>query len=730
MTRETKVPSIPDIRDDNIKEVLAAIKATLQVREGLNGDPLDQSATLRDLLSLNLVSTDGDTEVEGGEKKLPVVSALPPLASGGYNPSVDYTTPAQPTGLLATGGFTNVYLEWGGAPYRNHSYTEIWRATEDNLGAAVLIGTTAANVYADPADANRTYYYWIRFVSEAAVIGPYNSTSGTPATTAINVADVLPDLEDFILDSQLVSALGTRITATETGINSLSEVVGSTARTVSTLSSVTERNQTSLQIQAIVSDGLSAQYTVKIDNNGHVSGFGLASTVVNGTPTSAFIVRADRFAIVGANDATDPLGTLNPTNVPFVVLTTPTVIGGITYPAGVWMKSAFIADATITNAKIQSLTADKITTGSLTAAVGITTGRISGGAAGYDSGTGFWLGNDGGTYKFYVGSSAQNMKWTGSALSVTGNINATSGTFRGITVYNDSNNVILSSSSGINTALLGLGSLAYQNNVTVAEVQGLGNLATQNNVFIGSTVRFPDGSFLNTGDFVNILSKIGSGNISTFIDGLAITSAYIGNAAISTAKIADLAVTNAKINDLSVSKLTAGSLSVGQYIQSSNYSSGGSGFRINADGSAEFGNITARGNITANSLTANTVNTENIVGAAVTTASSTTGGISAYEISLTVNVPSGASLVLLIGYAGDPYYYSGGEGSDGVQQPIGSLWLGMPFTGGATKYASSAGTVIFPIVSPSAGTRTYALSRDIAGSLYGGMSLSVLIIKR
>ena len=44
-------------------------------------------------------------------------------------------------------------------------------------------------------------------------------------------------------------------------------------------------------------DGLRGQYTVKIDNDGYVSGFGLASTPVNGAPFSEFLVRADRFAI-------------------------------------------------------------------------------------------------------------------------------------------------------------------------------------------------------------------------------------------------------------------------------------------------------------------------------------------------------------------------------------------------------------------------------------------------
>jgi hypothetical protein len=536
MTRETTVPAIPDVRDDNVKEVLSAIKATLEVREGHLGDPLDQLVTMRDLLALNV----GETGVAGARTNAGVVLPLGPILLppvDGYNPSTDFTTPAQPSGLRASGGFTNIYLEWDGAPYRNHGYTEIWRSQLDVLGSAVLIGTTVANVYADAANANTTYFYWIRFVSEANITGPYNSTSGTPATTAIDVTSALSAITNDIASSQLFVDLGTRIAATETGITTLQQITATSAQQVTTLSSVVGKNQSSIEIAAKVTDGLSAQYTVKIDVNGHVSGFGLASSSATGTPTSAFIVRADRFAITGANSTTDPLGTLNPTSVPFVVLTTPTVIGGVTYPAGVWMKSAFIADATITNAQIQNLTADKITTGSLTAAVGITTGYVYGGVSpggiyppGHSFfGTGFFLGQWGGVYQSFVGSPTKQILWDGTNLTVKGQIAASSATFAGLTITDNSGNVLLSS-GGINGSYVtGLGSLAYQNSVTTGQVSGLGALATQNNVFVGSTVRFADGTVMNTGDFVNRLAQINSTNISTFIASAAIGDAYIGN---------------------------------------------------------------------------------------------------------------------------------------------------------------------------------------------------------
>jgi len=106
---------------------------------------------------------------------------------------------------------------------------------------------------------------------------------------------------------------------------------------------------------------LLGQYSVKIDNNGHVSGFGLSSTVVNDTPTSAFIIRADKFAIVDPASAANNL-----TNSPSADTVPFAVDGGAVY-----IKTAFIKDATITSAKIASLVANKITSGYINAIVGI-----------------------------------------------------------------------------------------------------------------------------------------------------------------------------------------------------------------------------------------------------------------------------------------------------------------------------------------------------------------------
>ena len=123
--------------------------------------------------------------------------------------------------------------------------------------------------------------------------------------------------------------------------------------------------------------GIQAKYSVKVDANGYVSGFGLISTANNATPYSEFAIVADKFSIAPVATSYSAAD-----GSPFFYLTTPTTINGVSVPAGAYMKSAYIHDAAITNAKIADLSADKITTGTLAAdrigANSITADKING----------------------------------------------------------------------------------------------------------------------------------------------------------------------------------------------------------------------------------------------------------------------------------------------------------------------------------------------------------------
>ena len=170
-----------------------------------------------------------------------------------------------------------------------------------------------------------------------------------------------------------VAAITTEQTARATADSAL-------ATSITTLSTTVGDHTTSIQTVAESVNGINAKYTVKIDSNGYISGFGLISTANTATPFAEFAVVADRFSIA-------PVAT-NPNAVdgsPFFVITSPETISGITINPGIYLKSAFIhdasidsakiADAAIDDAKIFNLDASKITTGSLSADR-ITTGSL------------------------------------------------------------------------------------------------------------------------------------------------------------------------------------------------------------------------------------------------------------------------------------------------------------------------------------------------------------------
>jgi hypothetical protein len=90
------------------------------------------------------------------------------------------------TNLSAKGVFEIVILTWDGTNQSYYSFTEIWRASTDDIGQAVKRGAAigTAEVFRDQADRGQTYYYWVRGVSTSGQVGPFNAVSGTKAHTS------------------------------------------------------------------------------------------------------------------------------------------------------------------------------------------------------------------------------------------------------------------------------------------------------------------------------------------------------------------------------------------------------------------------------------------------------------------------------------------------------------------------------------------------------------------
>lgn len=159
-------------------------------------------------------------------------------------------------------------------------------------------------------------------------------------------------------------------------------------------------------------DGLTAQYTVKVDVNGNVAGYGLSSVANNGTTISEMQFAVDRFSIRSPGSTSLVFG----------------VSGG-----AVVMSGAYIQNATISDAKITTLNATKITAGSITAALGLTTGSINLTSAGKiysgkstfaSSANGFFIGMDGGLAKFKFGNAddSRYISWDGALGRMNGGV--------------------------------------------------------------------------------------------------------------------------------------------------------------------------------------------------------------------------------------------------------------------------------------------------------------------
>jgi len=194
-----------------------------------------------------------------------------------------------------------------------------------------------------------------------------------------------------------ISGLDTRVTAAESDITAQASLITSLSTTVGTNTTSITSAQTSI-------DGIEAQYSVSIDNNGHVSGYALISEGLGqgDVPTSAFIINADQFAIGGTGTASD--------SYPFVVYPSGATVNGVAIPAGAYIDSAFI----------NYLSATEIKSGVLN--LGNQSGMaVRQGKASYTTaGTGFWLGNDGGVPKFIIGSGNDYFAVNGGSISARG----------------------------------------------------------------------------------------------------------------------------------------------------------------------------------------------------------------------------------------------------------------------------------------------------------------------
>lgn len=183
------IPEVPNTADSGMYAFLRAVKDWIGQSTGAN-----RLLTWRDLMGAGLATTD-----ETGA----VVGAVPGMI---------YTPPPAPTNLTAVGAMTHILVEWDGVTYGNHAFTEIYANGTDDLGTAVLVGTVHAGViFAHSVGTAQSRYYWVRFVSQANIAGPWNAANGVLGETSQDPSWLLDVLTGELTESNLSSDLNSRI---------------------------------------------------------------------------------------------------------------------------------------------------------------------------------------------------------------------------------------------------------------------------------------------------------------------------------------------------------------------------------------------------------------------------------------------------------------------------------------------------------------------------------------
>jgi hypothetical protein len=265
-----------------------------------------------------------------------VLITAPDSASGSVNARIKAETDARVSAIADEVANLNTAITAGVNTAK--AYTESWAYQKTATDSA--IASAGSSIRTDFAAADATTLttaqaYTVSYsYSKSAVDGSLSALSSSLTssyaeadTATLNSAKSYADAtvasyaySKATVDSAIASSAATISARLNTGGDVNSAIVSVTAT-----ASAASTNVTALQ----------AQYTVKVDVNGKVAGYGLASTSTGATPTSEFSVLVDRFSIAhtGGSDV-----------YPFIVQ------GGAVY-----MNKAFIGDAWIEDAMIGNL---------------------------------------------------------------------------------------------------------------------------------------------------------------------------------------------------------------------------------------------------------------------------------------------------------------------------------------------------------------------------------------
>jgi hypothetical protein len=281
----TAIPEPPKSSDPALRSFLTALKEAVEVRLGRRGDPLEEAVTKREL-------------VDSGIARLssPYRNTLQPVT---VSPEEARILPPVPIGFVAEGVFGGVHLTWENPfqAYNVHAYTEVWRGESNDPTQRVLINSSRGATFFDriPDDDAGDYWYWVRFVSEYNREGPFSQP--TVAHKQEDVRELMGQLSGQIDKSSLSQAFLAEYTGVAETVAQHSQTLEQQGASITQQALLIKQQGETNNAQGEAITGLSAQYTLRLNVNGYVSGFG----AYNNGSVSDFAVVADNFWIAAPN---------------------------------------------------------------------------------------------------------------------------------------------------------------------------------------------------------------------------------------------------------------------------------------------------------------------------------------------------------------------------------------------------------------------------------------------
>lgn len=330
-TRVAPLPSIPVVRTDNpaLNQCLEAMRAHLEVRQGERGNPWERAVTLRDLQALGV----DPAKLESLAGAATAGSRRVPTAGSGTAPG---NLPSSGSG--APGG--SVTLQDAETLARSILDTQLFRTLSKRLDDA-------------------TRFDFLPQVMQAAL------TTSIAQEAAARGADIRR-VEDIVRNgamsfAQRIEEVTAALQGTAAGVRQVAAAYADGDRAVASQVTQVEARLDDFdgggaaveQVMSAIADratGLEAQYTVKVQAGGAVAGFGIAATSpVGGTPSSAFIIQADKFALVQPGYAGGMTNVPASWRVPFSV---DTVNNKVVVNGSVVVSGDLLAGGTITSTNI------------------------------------------------------------------------------------------------------------------------------------------------------------------------------------------------------------------------------------------------------------------------------------------------------------------------------------------------------------------------------------------